>query len=90
MSWRAPFVAAFHCCACMASHIVVAAVTIAILIATKWLVVAGHDPKLFDTVPVEWLFDGAILATLLVFFWLGIDEMRENLKANGKTTRDDS
>ena len=84
-SWKASFEKAMRWGAFLAAHALITIVLIGIIWVIQTLLIAEGDPKLFDWMPIRYIFDLmdlAILATFLVcgtreaimVFWESDDE----------------
>ena len=74
MPWYAPLIKLFRAAIYIAAPTAVALLLItAIEIVAGWLHRTG-DPKLWEWVPVRYLFDTMDLAILIAFIWYGTAE----------------
>jgi hypothetical protein len=58
----------------IAAHALVAMVLLAVVALLQWLVLRLGDPKLFDVIPLRYIFDGMDLGILVAFVVLGTVE----------------
>jgi hypothetical protein len=68
--WYRPFLRALSYGSYVLAHVGVALLLISGIRAIQWLVISTGDPKLFDFLPLRWVFDVmdlGILSTFTVF-----------------------
>jgi hypothetical protein len=73
-TWYAAFETAWHWGSFIAAHALIACILIGSIQVVQMLVFAIGDPKLFDTVPLRYIFDGMDLGILVAFIVLGTVE----------------
>jgi hypothetical protein len=69
--WYSAFETAWRWGSYIAAHAVVAMILIGAIELIQGLILRVGDPKLFDIVPLRYIFDGMDLAILLAFLVLG-------------------
>ena len=69
--WYSSFQKALRWGSYIAAHAAVAVVLLAAIYLLQVLLKAVGDPKLFDVLPLRYIFDGMDLAILLAFIVLG-------------------
>ena len=72
MSWYAPFIKALRAGAYVAAHLLVAAALIGAIYAIQLLLRYIGDPKLFDWIPIRYIFDAMDAGILVAFIVFGI------------------
>ena len=73
-TWFSAFLTAWRWGSFIAAHAVVALLLLGVIALIQWLILQLGDPKLFDTIPVRYIFDGMDLAILVAFVVLGTVE----------------
>lgn len=69
--WYSAFQKAFRTGAYIVAHVIVAVVLIGAVELVQELILKVGDPKLFDIVPLRYIFDGMDLGILLAFLVIG-------------------
>ena len=69
--WHAPFRKGARVCCYLAAHLLVTLVLLAGIEVVRWALVSLHDPKLFDVVPLRYVFDVMDVGLLLTFIIMG-------------------
>jgi hypothetical protein len=72
--WFSAFITAWRWGSFIAAHAVVAMLLLVVVASIQWLVLQLGDPKLFDVIPIRYIFDGMDLAILVAFIVLGTVE----------------
>jgi hypothetical protein len=72
--WYAAFVTAWHWGSFIAAHALVACVLIGSIEVVQLLILAIGDPRLFDILPLRYIFDGMDVGILVAFIVLGMVE----------------
>jgi hypothetical protein len=72
--WYSAFETAWRWGSYIAAHALVACVLIGAIELIQLLILRAGDPKLFDIVPLRYIFDGMDLAILLAFLVVGTIE----------------
>ncbi len=72
--WHHPFVRALRACAYLIAHGFICLVLLGIVSLLQWAAMMGGDPKLFDSVPLRYIFDVIDLAIIIVFLVFGTKE----------------
>lgn len=72
--WYDSFEKAFRWGAYIAAHAGVAILLLGAIHVIQWLVIKAGDPKLFDVIPLRYIFDGMDLGILIAFLVLGTRE----------------
>jgi len=73
-AWYEAFTTAWRWGSFIAAHALVALLLIAVVFAIQRALLLVGDPKLFDTVPIRYIFDGMDLGILVAFLVLGTME----------------
>lgn len=69
--WYSAFETAWRWGSFIAAHAIVACVLIGAIEVVQYILLHLGDPKLFDTIPLRFIFDGMDLAILVAFVVLG-------------------
>lgn len=69
--WYAPFIKAANAGAYLVAHVFVALILIGAIFVIQLLLQAIGDPKLFDWLPLRYIFDGMDLGILAAFLLFG-------------------
>ena len=72
MLWYAPLITALKAAIFLAAHLLLAAGLIGAVWAIQWLLAEAGDPKLFDWIPLRYMFDVMDAGILAVFIWYGV------------------
>jgi hypothetical protein len=72
--WYQPFVKALRVGAFLLAHVLTAALLVTLLSGFSWLLHSLGNPKLFEQVPVSYVFDAMDLMVLVVFVIFGLVE----------------
>jgi hypothetical protein len=72
--WYSAFETAWRWGSFILAHALVAIVLLAAIVLVQRLVLQAGDPRLFDRVPLRYIFDGMDLAILVAFLVLGTVE----------------
>jgi hypothetical protein len=72
--WYSAFQSAWRSGSFIAAHAIVAMLFLGVIALLQWLVLQLGDPKLFDTIPLRYIFDGMDLGILLAFLIFGTIE----------------
>jgi hypothetical protein len=70
--WYAPLVSALRAAIFLAAHVLLAATLIGAIWVIQWLLADAGDPKLFDWIPIRYMFDVMDAGILAVFIWFGV------------------
>ena len=69
--WYSSFGKALRWGSYVAAHAVVAIIILGAIYLIQQLLIMAGDPKLFDVIPLRYIFDGMDLGILLAFIVLG-------------------
>ena len=69
--WYTPFHKALRLGAYIASHTLVALLLIGVVSLIQWVVLTAGDIKLFEVLPLRYIFDAMDLGILVVFLVFG-------------------
>jgi hypothetical protein len=72
--WYSAFQTAWRWGSFIAAHAIVALLLLAVIVIIQWAVLQVGDPKLFDKIPLRYIFDGMDLGILVAFVILGTAE----------------
>jgi hypothetical protein len=72
--WYSAFQTAWRWGSFIAAHAIVALLLLAVIVTIQWVVLRVGDPKLFDKIPLRYIFDGMDLGILAAFVILGTAE----------------
>jgi hypothetical protein len=72
--WYGPFFQALRAGAYFAAHVLIAAALIGAIYVIQWLLVQIGDPKLFDWIPIRYIFDAMDFGILVAFVVFGVVE----------------
>jgi len=72
--WYAPFIKAVRAGTYLAAHVIVASVPIGAIYVVQRLLTYIGDPKLFDWVPIRYIFDAMDAGILVAFIVFGTIE----------------
>ena len=72
--WYSAFETAWRWGSFIAAHALVAMLLLGVIALIQWLVLQRGDPKLFDTIPLRYVFDGMDLGVLIAFIVVGTIE----------------
>jgi hypothetical protein len=72
--WHAPLIRAFRAATFFAAHACLAVIIIGLVTLVKAAVQWMGDPKLFDWIPLSYIFDAMDVATLCVFLVFAVIE----------------
>ena len=69
--WYSHFQLALRWGSYVAAHGLVTIVLLAVIVGIQWIVIAIGDPKLFDWIPLRYLFDVMSLGIMFCFLVFG-------------------
>lgn len=72
--WYSAFETAWRWGSFIAAHALVAMLLLGVIALLQWLVLQLGDPKLFDRIPLRYVFDGMDLGILVAFVVIGTIE----------------
>jgi O-antigen ligase len=84
--WYAPFIKAVRAGTYLAAHVIVASTLISAIYVVQLLLIYVGDPKLFDLVPIRFIFDAMDGFILIAFVAFGTIEAIRVFQGH---TRDD-
>ena len=82
MPWYAPFIRALRAGIYLATHVLVAAILIGAIYVVQWLLGYAGDPKLFDWIPIRYIFDAMDAGILITFIVFGTIEAVRAFQGN--------
>ncbi len=82
MPWYRRFGRAFRAGTFLVAHALLALLLIGAIAVVKRAVIWDGDPKMFDFLPIRYIFDGVDLLLLATFMVFGTNEAIEVLREN--------